>query len=357
MRDLGLVQGPPDPPDDGTSPNRREPGHADGPGGDQASALGALRGALPAQVGLHEPVEVAVEHAQRRCRSRRSVRRSFTSWYGCSTYERIWLPQPTWAWRPPAICCSSASRSSSARAARIACSLSIAFARFWSWLRSSWHVTTMPGRQVGEADRRRRLVDVLAAGARGPEHVDADVLVVELDVARVVDHGPHLDGGEARLAAGVAVERADAHQPVRAPLALHQPVGVAAADRELGRQDAGLGALARRRRPRRRSPAARPSGVYIRSSISAQSWASTPPSLALIGAMASASSCSPVNRLRSSSSSSRPLSRRDGGLDLGLLALVALLAGQLVQHLGVLDLLGQRVVDGEVVARAGVRAR
>ena len=50
--------------------------------------------------------------------------------------------------------------------------------------------------------------------------------------------------------------------------------------------------------PKPRRSAHRP---YIRSRISLQSWASTPPSLALICTMQSASSCSPVNRLRRSS--------------------------------------------------------
>ena len=53
---------------------------------------------------------------------------------------------------------------------------------------------------------------------------------------------------------------------------------------------------------------------------------------------ASASSCSPVNRLRSSSSSSCLRDRRDRRVDLGLLRLVVVLAGQLVQHLGVVEL-------------------
>ena len=48
---------------------------------------------------------------------------------------------------------------------------------------------------------------------------------------------------EAGLAGAVTVEGADAHQAVCAPLGRPQPVRVAAADGELGREDAGLGAL------------------------------------------------------------------------------------------------------------------
>ncbi len=175
-----------------------------------------------------------------------------------------------------------------------------AFSRFWSWLRSSWELATRP---VGSWISRTAddvLFTCWPAGAGGPEDLHADVAVVHLDVGRV-DHGPHVDGGEAGLAAGVAVERADAHQAVGAPLGGHQPVGVAALDGELGREDAGLRTLRDVVDLDREAAAARPSGMYIRSSISAQSWASTPPSLALTRQMASASSCSPVNRLRSSS--------------------------------------------------------
>ena len=66
----------------------------------------------------------------------------------------------------------------------MAFSLAIALARFWSWLRSSWQATTTPvGRWVMRiADDG--LVHVLATGARRPEGVDADVLVVDLDLVR-----------------------------------------------------------------------------------------------------------------------------------------------------------------------------
>jgi hypothetical protein len=45
------------------------------------------------------------------------------------------------------------------------------------------------GRQVGDAHRRLGLVDVLAAGAGGAVGVDAQVLVVDLDLDVVVDLG------------------------------------------------------------------------------------------------------------------------------------------------------------------------
>ena len=108
--------------------------------------------------------------------------------------------------------------------------------------------------------------------------------------------------------------------------------------RELGRHDPRLGALRHGVDAEARSPRRSAQRSYIRSSISLQSWASTPPSLALIWTMQSASSCSPVNRLRRSSWS-RP--RRISAIavgDLRLLRLVVLLAGQLVEHLDVLEL-------------------
>ena len=177
----------------------------------------------------------------------------------------------------------------------------------------------------------------------------------ELDLGRV-DHGPHLDRGEARLPASVAVEGADAHQAVRAPLGRHQPVGVAAPDGELGRRGCRPPCPRRRRRPSTAKPRRSAQRLYIRSSISAQSCASTPPSLALMRQMASASSCSPVNRLRSSSSDSSRRERQRTGLDLRLVALVALLSRQLVQDLDVLHLLRQRVVGVDVVLHPGVLA-
>ena len=93
------------------------------------------------------------------------------------------------------------------------------------------------GRLVDQADGRRRLVDVLTAGARRPEDLHADVGLVDVDVD-VVEQRPHLHGGERRLPAALVVERADPHQAVRAPLGGHQAVRVAAGDGDLGRHDA-----------------------------------------------------------------------------------------------------------------------
>ena len=44
----------------------------------------------------------------------------------------------------------------------------MAFSRFWNWLRSSWHSTTMPVGIWVMPDGGGGLVDVLSAGAAGP---------------------------------------------------------------------------------------------------------------------------------------------------------------------------------------------
>ncbi len=98
----------------------------------------------------------------------------------------------------------------------------------------------MPVGQVGHADRRVGLVDLLAARARGAVGVDADVGLLDVDDDVVVDLRGDVHRREAGLAAGVLVEGADAHQPVHALLGLEEAVGVVAADDEGGLGDAGL---------------------------------------------------------------------------------------------------------------------
>ena len=136
-------------------------------------------------------------------------------------------------------------------------------------------------RAVGDAHGRVGLVDVLAAGARGAVGVDLQVVVVDLDVADVLDDRRDLDAGERRLAAVGGVERRQPHEPVDALLGAEEPVGVLARGAERRRLDAGL-------LPRRWPRAARPAKprrsaqrITIRSTISAQSWASVPPAPAL----------------------------------------------------------------------------
>ena len=98
----------------------------------------------------------------------------------------------------------------------------------------------MPGRPVGDAHRRVGLVDVLAAGAGRAVGVDLQVVVLDLDVAGVLDDRRHLDAREARLAAVGGVERRQPHEPVHALLGAVEAVGVLARGAEGGRLDAGL---------------------------------------------------------------------------------------------------------------------
>ncbi len=88
------------------------------------------------------------------------------------------------------------------------------------------------GRQVGEADRRIGLVDVLAAGAARAVGVDPQILVVDLDHHVVVDLRHHAHRSERGVAAGRRVVGADPHQAVHPGLALEVAVGVFAAHRE-----------------------------------------------------------------------------------------------------------------------------
>ena len=97
----------------------------------------------------------------------------------------------------------------------------------------------MPHGRVG-------LVDVLAAGARRAVGVDAQVLLVDLDlVGEVLQEGDHVERGEAGLAPVLGVERRDPDQAVHAALGREQAVGEAAPDDEGGREQARLLALGR----------------------------------------------------------------------------------------------------------------
>ena len=91
------------------------------------------------------------------------------------------------------------------------------------------------GRQVRDADRGVGDVDVLAAGAARPEGVDAQILLVDLDVDVVGQFRPDVDRRERGVPARRLVERRDAHQPMHAGLGRQQPVGVLAGEREAWR--------------------------------------------------------------------------------------------------------------------------
>ena len=64
------------------------------------------------------------------------------------------------------------------------------------------------GGEVGEADRRVRLVDVLTTGARRTVRVDAEILLVDLHFAgHVLEERNDVEGGEARLPPVLRIER------------------------------------------------------------------------------------------------------------------------------------------------------
>ena len=98
----------------------------------------------------------------------------------------------------------------------------------------------MPVGNMGDADRRFGLVDVLPAGARGAIRVDPAVALVDVDLDAVVDHGIDPDRGEARVPPGVRIERRDAHEPVHARFGLEPAMGVVALDHDRRRLDPGL---------------------------------------------------------------------------------------------------------------------
>ncbi len=96
------------------------------------------------------------------------------------------------------------------------------------------------GLEVGQADGRVGLVDVLAAGALRAEGVDPDLVPVELDLDVVVGLGQDLDERERRLAPVLGVERADPDEAMDAALGAQPAVGPPAVDRDGHALEAGL---------------------------------------------------------------------------------------------------------------------
>jgi hypothetical protein len=96
------------------------------------------------------------------------------------------------------------------------------------------------GRAVRDPYGGVGLVDVLPAGTGGAVGVDLQVVLVDLDVAALLDDRGHLDAGERGLTAVGRVEGREAHEPVHALLGGEEPVGVVAGRAEGRRLDAGL---------------------------------------------------------------------------------------------------------------------
>src|SRR5262249_58892927 len=95
------------------------------------------------------------------------------------------------------------------------------------------------GGEVGEAHRRFRLVDVLAAGAARAHRVDPHVGFLDVHGDAIVDHRINVDAGEGGVPARVGVEWRNAHQAMHAVLGLEPAEGVVALHLDGGRLDAG----------------------------------------------------------------------------------------------------------------------
>ena len=98
----------------------------------------------------------------------------------------------------------------------------------------------MPRREVGQAHGRVGDVDVLPARSARPIGVDAQVLVVDLDLDVVLDLGPGEDRRKGGLSPRVGVEGADAHEPVDARLGREVAEGVLPLNDDRGALDPRL---------------------------------------------------------------------------------------------------------------------
>src|SRR5215813_6299218 len=95
------------------------------------------------------------------------------------------------------------------------------------------------GWEVRDSHGRIGHVDVLPARARRAERVDAQILVLNIDLDFVVDLRIDEHAGKAGVPPRVGVERRDANQAMHADLALQEAVGVFAIDLERRALDAG----------------------------------------------------------------------------------------------------------------------
>jgi hypothetical protein len=89
-----------------------------------------------------------------------------------------------------------------------------------------------PGRQVGDANGRTRLVDMLATCAGAAKEVELEVFITHVDVDVLIDHRGYVDCGKTGVPSGVAVERRNADEAVNPFLGLQIPIGELAFDLE-----------------------------------------------------------------------------------------------------------------------------
>ncbi len=93
---------------------------------------------------------------------------------------------------------------------------------------------------MGEAHRGVGDVHVLSAGAARSKRVDAQILLVNLDVDVVLELRPDVQGRERRVASRGLIEWRDANQPMHACLGGEQAIGVIAGDDHRHALDPGL---------------------------------------------------------------------------------------------------------------------
>ena len=86
-----------------------------------------------------------------------------------------------------------------------------------------------PGRDMRDAHRAVRLVDVLTARAAAAVGVYLQILGADYHFAVVLDLGHHFHGSKRGVAARVGIKRGYAHQPVHALFRFQIAVGVIAA--------------------------------------------------------------------------------------------------------------------------------
>ena len=96
------------------------------------------------------------------------------------------------------------------------------------------------GRQVGDADRGVRGVDVLPTCTARPVGVDPAVGLVDIDLEVLVEIGCDVDARKGRVTPSGRVEGGDPHQAVHPDLRLEVAIGVRPLDLDLGGLDASL---------------------------------------------------------------------------------------------------------------------
>ena len=86
------------------------------------------------------------------------------------------------------------------------------------------------GWQVGDANRRIGLVDVLATGAAGAKGIDAQIRRIDIDLDRIIHFRIDENTGKRSMTAITGIERRFAHQAMHAGFTAQITKRVIAAD-------------------------------------------------------------------------------------------------------------------------------